>query len=145
MDFGGTLALVRDGRTVVDPGGDPVLNPNVLATIARVRPAFDACFIVSNQARIARGEISQDEVRRRFARANHHLGGAVTDWRLCPHQEGDGCACRKPAPGMFLELAHVHEIELAASTHVGDSPKDRDAAAAAGIQTFVWAAKFFGW
>jgi histidinol phosphatase-like enzyme len=46
---------------------------------------------------------------------------------------------------MFLDLAQAHGIDLAASTHVGDSPKDRDAAAAAGLGAFVWAAEFFGW
>ena len=144
-DFGGTLVLVRDGRTVVDPDGDPVLNPNVAAALERVRPTFDACFIVSNQARIARGEISEAEVRRRFQRVNHRVGGVFADWRLCPHQDGDGCACRKPAAAMFLDLARAYDIDLIASTHVGDSDKDRDAAAAAGIGTFVWAREFFGW
>jgi FMN phosphatase YigB (HAD superfamily) len=44
---------------------------------------------------------------------------------------------------MFLDLAARHGVDLARSTHVGDSPKDRDAAAAAGIGTFAWAADFF--
>lgn len=58
---------------------------------------------------------------------------------------GDGCACRKPRPGMFVELARVFPIDLAASTHVGDSPKDREAALAAGVGRFAWAVEFFGW
>ncbi len=44
---------------------------------------------------------------------------------------------------MFLDLAAAHGIDLAASTHVGDSDEDRDAAAAAGITTFAWARAFF--
>lgn len=46
---------------------------------------------------------------------------------------------------MFLELARRYDVNLGASTHVGDSEKDRDAAAAAGVGTFVWAPEFFGW
>jgi histidinol phosphatase-like enzyme len=46
---------------------------------------------------------------------------------------------------MFLELARLHDVDLRASTHVGDSEKDRDAAAAAGVGTFVWARDFFAW
>jgi FMN phosphatase YigB (HAD superfamily) len=46
---------------------------------------------------------------------------------------------------MFLELARLHGVDLGASTHVGDSEKDRDAAAAAGVGRFVWAREFFGW
>jgi D-glycero-D-manno-heptose 1,7-bisphosphate phosphatase len=145
VDFGGTLARLVDNRTVVGEDGNPVLLPGVEATLARVRPGFDACFIVSNQGRVGRGEIEEAEVRRRFAWVNERLGRPFTDWRLCPHNDGDGCACRKPRPGMFLELAARHGIDLGRSTHVGDSERDRAAAAAAGIGTFVPAREFFGW
>src|SRR5882762_1289729 len=139
LDWGGTLALTRDHRTVVDAAGNPVLMPNVAETLARERPRFDLCFIVSNQARIGRGEISAAEVLRRIAWANERLERPFTDWRLCPHVDDDGCACRKPRPGMFLELAGLHDVDLTASTHVGDSDRDRDAAASAGVGLFVWA------
>jgi D-glycero-D-manno-heptose 1,7-bisphosphate phosphatase len=145
IDWGGTLALTKDNRTVVDADGNPVLMPNVAATLARERPRFDVCFIVSNQARISRGEIPAAEVLRRFAWADKRLERPFTDWRLCPHGEEDRCACRKPRPGMFLELAELHGVDLAKSTHVGDSERDRDAAAAAGVGVFRWARDFFGW
>jgi histidinol-phosphate phosphatase family protein len=145
LDWGGTLTRLRDNRTMLDGDGNPVLMPGVAAVLARVREDYAACFIVSNQGRIARGEISEAEVRRRFAWANERLGRPFSDWRLCPHEDADGCACRKPRPGMFLELAAAHGIALAASTHVGDSDKDRDAAAAAGITDFRRAADFFDW
>jgi len=145
LDWGGTLALTKNNRTVVDSAGDPVLMPNVVSTLARERPRFDACFIVSNQARVSTGEISEAEVLRRFAWANEQLVGPFTDRRLCPHTDADGCDCRKPRPGMFLELARLYDVNLSASTHVGDSEKDRAAAAAAGVGAFVWARDFFGW
>ncbi|MGH7304868.1 MAG: HAD-IIIA family hydrolase [Candidatus Rokuibacteriota bacterium] len=145
IDWGGTLALTKSNRTVVDAAGHPVLMPNLVATLDRERPRFDVCFIVSNQARISTGEISDLEVTRRFAWANEQMRGPFTAWRLCPHTDADDCSCRKPRPGMFLELARLHEVNLSASTHVGDSEKDRDAAAAAGVGTFVWACEFFGW
>jgi len=145
IDWGGTLARTRHNRTVVDAAGRPELMPNVAATLRRERPRYDLCFIVSNQARIAKGEISDAEVARRFAWANEQLGGPFTGWRLCPHTDADACDCRKPRPGMFIELARRHGVALGASTHVGDSEKDRDAAAAAGVGTFVWARDFFGW
>ncbi len=145
VDWGGTLALTKDNRTVVDAAGHPVLMPNVAATLARERPRFDVCFIVSNQARISRGEISADEVLRRFAWVDAQLGRPFTDWRLCPHGNEDSCSCRKPRPGMFLELAGLHDGDLSASTHVGDSERDRDAASSAGVGIFTWARDFFGW
>ncbi len=86
--------------------------PNVAATLGRERPRFDLCFIVSNQARISTGEISDAEVIRRFAWANEQLGDPFTGWRLCPHTDADDCRCRKPRPGMFLELALLHDLNL---------------------------------
>ena len=145
LDWGGTLALTRNNRTVVDAAGHPVLMDNVVATIARERPRYDVCFIVSNQARISMGEISEAEVTKRFAWAHDQLGGPFTGWQLCPHTDADGCDCRKPRPGMFLELARLYDVTLNGSTHVGDSEKDRDAATAAGVGTFVWARDFFSW
>lgn len=143
LDYGGTLVVVQDGRAVIDETGQPLLRPHVEAVISKQRPLFDACFIVSNQARIGKGEISEAEVVRRFEWLNRRLGGPFTDWRLCPHQEGEGCPCRKPQPGMFLDLARVHGLDLGASVHVGDSEKDRLAAERAGIPTFVWVDEFF--
>jgi D-glycero-D-manno-heptose 1,7-bisphosphate phosphatase len=145
LDWGGTLALTQDQRTVMDADGHPVLMPNVEATLRRVRPAYDACFIVSNQARIGRGEISDAEVRRRFAWLDRQVGRMITDVRICPHDDDDHCRCRKPMPGMFIDLARIYGIDLVASTHVGDAEKDRAAAAAAGIGHFVWARDFFRW
>ena len=135
--------VVRDGRTVIDEAGNPVLRPHVAEVLAKVRPRFGSCFIVSNQARIGRGEITEHEVRRRFEWLNALLGHLFIDWRLCPHQEGEGCPCRKPLPGMFLDLARAHRLDLAASLHVGDSEKDRVAAERAGIGSFAWADDFF--
>jgi D-glycero-D-manno-heptose 1,7-bisphosphate phosphatase len=106
---------------------------------------FACCFIVSNQARIGRGEISESEVLRRFAWADQQQGRPFTDWRLCPHGDDHLCFCRKPQPGMFLELASRYGVDLVGSLHVGDSDKDREAAARAGVGRFVWAHDFFGW
>lgn len=119
--------------------------PHVPERLSDGRPHFDGCFIVSNQGRIARGEITEAEVIERFRWLNQRLGAPFTDWRLCPHEAGGGCHCRKPRPGMFLDLATAWDLDLDRSIHVGDSPNDRDAAAAAGVRTFRWAHHYFGW
>src|SRR2546427_572053 len=143
LDWGGTLAVTKDNQTLVDAAGNPILTPNAGRVLTRERPRFDVCFIVSNQPRVATGEISVAEVDRRLAWANERLGRPFTDWRLCPHTDEDGCDCRKPKPGMFLELARLYGVDLAGSTHVGDVEKDRLAAAAAGAWTLVSARDFF--
>src|SRR5437899_12133016 len=105
LDWGGTLALTKNNVTVVDTTGHPVLMPNVGATLARERPRFDACFIVSNQARVSKGEISAAEALRRFAWANERLGSPYPDYRLCPRADTDARDCRNPPPGMCPPLA----------------------------------------
>lgn len=145
LDFNGTLVCARDNRTVVDTDSMPILLPRVAETLIQLRSTYDASFIVTNQRLIGRGQISATEVQSRLACVNERLGSPFTDWRFCPHSRVDGCTCRKPQPGMFLDLAATYSINLAASTHVGDSWRDAAAAAAAGISTFVWADDFFGW
>ena len=86
LDWGGTLALTKNNRTVVDTTGHPVLMPNVGATLARERPRFDACFIVSNQARVSKGEISAATTAsaptrtRTAATAASHDPGCSSSW-----------------------------------------------------------------
>jgi len=56
--------------------------------------------------------------------------------RMCPHTDADGCACRKPKPGMLLDAAAEFGIDLAASHMVGDRWRDVAAGRAAGCTTF---------
>ena len=72
-------------------------------------------------------------------------GGAIADWRFCSHAKDAGCACRKPGPGLLLDLAASHGIDLERAIMVGDSENDRRSAEAAGIGRFEWAHDFFGW
>jgi hypothetical protein len=83
LDWGGTLAVTRDNRTVVDVSGHPRLAPNVAARLAAERPRYEACLIVSNQARISRGRDQRSRgaparpVGRRAARPPLHRLEAV--------------------------------------------------------------------
>src|SRR2546430_17003431 len=102
IDWGGTLALTQDNnQTDVDAAGNPILTPNAGRVLARERPRFDVCFIVSNQPRVATGEISVAEVDRRLAWANERLGRPFTDWRASPPPDGEGGHARKPQPRGF--------------------------------------------
>jgi D-glycero-D-manno-heptose 1,7-bisphosphate phosphatase len=58
-------------------------------------------------------------------RMNRALREAVTldDLRICMHDDGDGCPCRKPKPGMVLDLARHWQIDLGRSYLVGDSSR----------------------
>ena len=51
----------------------------------------------------------------------------------CPHLKSEACPCRKPKPGMLLQAAREHRIDLARSVFLGDTPTDAQAAHAAGV------------
>jgi len=53
----------------------------------------------------------------------------------CFHDDGDRCACRKPAPGLLLDAARARDVDLSRSFMVGDRWRDTEAGAAAGCRT----------
>ena len=94
--------------------------------------------IVSNQRGIARGLIeleTLDAIEERIQQALAPHGVRVEAFRYCPHDLDAGCDCRKPRPGMLLDLATTLDLDLHASWMIGDSPTDIQAGHAAGTHT----------
>jgi histidinol-phosphate phosphatase family protein len=137
MDESRQLPLDRDGRIVVE------LMPGVAEKLAPIRDHL--LFVVSNQAGIKRGRLRADAVERAMGELDERLGGILTGWQFCPHDDDDRCECRKPRGGMITELAELYGVDLPASTMVGDQEVDAVAARAAGVGRFIFARDFFGW
>jgi histidinol-phosphate phosphatase family protein len=145
-DLVGTLVAMDNARQLpIGPHGDVVvaLLPGVKEKLAPMRDRL--IFVVTNQAGIRRGYLTADQVEAAISELDHELGGILTAWQICPHDDADGCECRKPKGGMIKELAWMHGVDLAASTMVGDQEIDEAAARAAGVGHFVYATEFFGW
>ena len=62
-------------------------------------------------------------------------GATIDAIYYCPHDFSDFCNCRKPAPGMLLEAARAHKIDLTSSWMIGDSDHDVEAGKNAGCKT----------
>jgi histidinol-phosphate phosphatase family protein len=131
----------RDGTLVVDvpyngdPGRvEPV--PGAAEALARLRAAGVATAVVSNQSGIARGLVSEAEVRAVNARVEELLG-PLGPWAWCPHAPGDGCDCRKPAPGLILRAAERLGVEPERCVVIGDIGADVEAARAAGARAIL--------
>ncbi|HZM29574.1 MAG TPA: HAD family hydrolase [Acidimicrobiales bacterium] len=131
----------RDGTLVVDVpyNGDPERVepvPGASDAIRRLRDAGVAVGIVSNQSGVARGLLSEDQVHAVNGRVAELLGpfGAVA-W--CPHGPGDGCGCRKPAPGLVKMAAARLGLAPDRCAVVGDIGADVDAARAAGARAVL--------
>ena len=133
------LFLDRDGTIIVDVGypRDPArveLLPGAAAALAALAPHV-ALVIVSNQSGLARGLISPSEAAAVHARVAELLaaaGAPLAGAWYCPHGPDDGCACRKPAPGLLHQAAAALDVDLASSIIVGDKPSDVAAGRAAG-------------
>lgn len=102
--------------------------------------------VVSNQSGVARGYYTEEDVDilHRFIAAELKKSGARVDaWSFCPHHpQGRGsysleCRCRKPLPGMLIEAAQRHDIDLEASVMIGDKLVDIEAGKAAGCRTIL--------
>ena len=108
-----------------------------LEAIARLTHADYRIVVATNQSGIARGLL---DTRTLFAihdtliRALAQVGGRIDAFFFCPHKPEDGCACRKPAPGMLLEIARRFNVALDDVCMVGDAQRDLDAAATAGAK-----------
>jgi D-glycero-D-manno-heptose 1,7-bisphosphate phosphatase len=62
--------------------------------------------------------------------------------RFCAHRLEQSCRCRKPEPGMLLDLMREAGEPPHATLFVGNAESDREAARRAGVR-FAWAAEFF--
>jgi HAD superfamily hydrolase (TIGR01662 family) len=126
----------RDGTLVHDfpYNGDPDwVRPvdGAAEALARLRARGVAVGVVSNQSGVARGLITEEQVRACMARLEQLLGPLdVVRW--CPHGPDDGCACRKPAPGMVVDACAALGVDPGRCVVVGDIGADVDAATAAG-------------
>lgn len=97
----------------------------------RLAEAGLALVVITNQPDIARGRLSITEVDEMHRILREHL--PLTEVVVCPHDDADGCSCRKPRPGMILDAAQRLGLDLSRSVGVGDRWRDIEAAKAAGL------------
>ena len=126
----------RDGTLVIDVpyNGDPALvrpMPGAKAVLDSLRAGGIATGVISNQSGIARGLITEADVAGVNARVEELLG-PFDVWEVCPHSEQDGCACRKPQPGMVHSACRKLGIAESEAALIGDIGADVRAAEAAG-------------
>jgi D-glycero-D-manno-heptose 1,7-bisphosphate phosphatase len=114
--------------------------PGSLVAIAELSRRGARVFIISNQAVVNRGVVSRetvDDINRRMLEVIEGSGGRVEGIAYCPHLPEESCFCRKPRPGLLLELALTHGIDLRRSTVIGDALSDVEAGQAAGCRTVL--------
>lgn len=109
--------------------------PGSLEAIARLCRADYTVVVATNQAGVGRGLFSQEmliRIHRKMASSIRDKGGRLDSVFFCPHSPAEQCGCRKPKPGMLLEISDRLGIGLSGVPVVGDSLRDLEAAEAAG-------------
>ena len=130
LDRDGVLNVYLPGDYAKTPD-ELVLIPGVGGVVQRLRDAGYLAVLISNQQGVAKGLMTQadlDAVTEKL-RAEVPLDAVY----YCPHLKSEACTCRKPKPGMLLQAAQEHGIDLASSVFLGDTPTDAQAAQAAGV------------
>lgn len=131
----GILNEYREGHVTAPEEWVPV--PGALAAVARLHHAGWHVVVATNQSGIGRGMIDMAAVNAVHAHMNQQLmaqGARVDAVFFCPHTPEDGCACRKPKPGMMLEIGRRYGVDLAQVPMASDTLRDLLAAQAAGCQ-----------
>ncbi|MGQ4270605.1 HAD-IIIA family hydrolase [Nocardiopsis changdeensis] len=128
----------RDGTLIEDVpyNGDPDRvrpRPGAARAVELAVRCGLSVAVVSNQSGIARGLLTEREVGAVNERVERLLG-RFDAWCVCPHGEDDGCACRKPAPGLVREAAERLGVRPYECAVIGDIGSDVEAARAAGAR-----------
>ena len=130
LDRDGVLnrTMFRNGKPIPPQSlGELEILPGVAEALANLKAAGYALVVVTNQPDVARGVTTREmveEVHRFLARQL-----PIDEFRVCVHDDRDGCECRKPKPGLLLAAPHY---DMARSVMVGDRWRDVDAGRAAG-------------
>ena len=111
--------------------------PGSLEAIVALRNRGYLIALCTNQAGIARGLFSLEDleaIHLKLKNALKNLGGDLDGLAFCPHHPDDKCRCRKPEPGMLLDMMASLDVAAADTVFVGDSLRDIQAALAAGCR-----------
>ncbi len=144
--------LDRDGTINVDV--DFLVSPNQLQIIPRSDSAIRELnnlnvkvFIVTNQSGIARGFLTEQtlaEIHRELSLQLQRKEAHIDEYYYCPHLPGVDdtrynveCECRKPKPGMLIQAAREHNVNLRQSFIIGDRCRDVETGKAAGVSTVM--------
>lgn len=131
----------RDGVINIDTGyvgriEDFTFVEGIVPAMQHAQQQGYLLIVVTNQSGIGRGFYTESDFQRLTEWMKTMLAqqGVVIDAVFhCPHTDDDRCGCRKPKPGLLLQAIEKYDVDCDNSWMVGDSERDIEAAATAGI------------
>jgi D-glycero-D-manno-heptose 1,7-bisphosphate phosphatase len=133
----GVLNVYRDDHVKAPEEWQPVAG--ALEAVARLNQAGWHAVVATNQSGIGRGLVdmaSLNAVHRRMMQLLAEKGGRIDAVFICPHVPEEHCDCRKPQPGLMLQIGERYGLDgqLARVPMVCDTARDLQAAHAAGCE-----------
>ena len=135
LDRDGTINEDRDDYVKSPEEWIPI--PGVLEAIARLNHAGWHTVVATNQSGLGRGLFDMSALNAMHVKMNQMLakqGGRIDAVFFCPHAPADACNCRKPLPGLFLQIGERFGVNLADVPVVGDTLRDLQAGMAVGCR-----------
>lgn len=114
--------------------------PDAPEAIAHLSRAGIKVFVITNQAVINRGMVSReavDAINQKMMDEIAKRGGRIEAVAYCPHRPDEECACRKPQPGLLVQIARHYGVDLVDSVLIGDALTDMDAGQSVGCRTIL--------
>lgn len=114
--------------------------PGTLEALRQLSDLHADIFVVTNQGAIGQGHVTQqavDEIHERVLAEVRDARGRINAIRYCPHSAAQGCRCRKPEPGLILDVAAEFDIDLSRSVFIGDATTDILAGQRANCKTIL--------
>jgi D-glycero-D-manno-heptose 1,7-bisphosphate phosphatase len=138
LDRDGTLNRSRDDKVASPDEWEPL--EGALEAVARLNHGGWRVVLATNQSGIGRGLFDMASLNAIHAKMQRQLaaaGARVEAIFICPHAPEDGCGCRKPAPGLFLQIGARFGVPLAEVPAAGNSLRHVQAGATAGCPTHL--------
>ena len=117
--------------------------PDAIEAIRYINEHGALAIVVTNQSGVARGFFDESAVLKihGFMQEElHRFGAHIDGFYFCPHHPEakveryrKDCECRKPKPGLILQAALDHDIDLAHSIMIGDKERDVECGRRAGV------------
>lgn len=114
--------------------------PGAKNAIAQLTKEGYEIYIISNQAGIARGLMTKEDledIHEKMVNEIEHSGGKINKIYYCPHGWDEGCECRKPKSGMLFQAARENNLNLRKTVFIGDDERDLQAGNGADVKTFM--------
>jgi D-glycero-D-manno-heptose 1,7-bisphosphate phosphatase len=137
------IVLDRDG--VINHDSDHFIKspeewraiPGSLEAIARLNQAGYRVVVATNQSGVGRGLFGMTTltaIHEKMFKALAQVGGRIDAVFYCPHAADSNCDCRKPKPGMLVQIGSRFGVDMKDVPAIGDGLRDLRAAQAVGAR-----------